>query len=139
MSEPLAHTVIGRVVRDGQDRLWIKVPRLSACQGCGKSDSCATPQMGGGAPSRLPVVGLDVRAGDTVSLSCAGQGVLKAAFLAYGVPALGLVLGALGAALAGGGDFAELLGAALGLGLGLLTTRLAVARGHLPELILNEE
>jgi len=142
MTEATPTTVSGHVVRDGAGRLWIDVPRRSACQTCDKSKGCGMGVLGslsGNGSIRLAADGRAVHVGDQVALTCSSSALLKAAFLAYGLPALGLVFGAVAMALMNFSDGAQVLGAALGLGLGVLTTRQAVARGHLPKLTLNEE
>jgi len=95
--------------------------------------------LGGNGTVRMAAEGHDLVAGQRVALTCASSGLLQAAFLAYGLPALGMVLGAVATAAMEFGDGAQALGAALGLGLGVLITRQAVARGHLAALTLNEE
>ena len=140
MTEPL--TVTGRIELDAQGRTWVAVPRRSACQSCGKSSGCGMSVLGGlagGQKTRLPIAGMDAREGDTVALSCAPGGLLKAAFLAYGLPVLGLVLGAGAAALMNLNDASQMLGAGAGLVAGLLLARLAAKHGRTPTLRLIEE
>lgn len=142
MIDVSATSVFGRVVRDGAGRQWIDVPRRSACQSCGKSSDCGMSILGSlaGDPNlRLPIDGLSVHDGAQVELSCASSGLLRAAFLAYGLPTLGMVGGALAAAALDFGDGVLALSALVGLALGVMTTRLAVARGHMPTLTLIEE
>ncbi|MCR4379346.1 MAG: SoxR reducing system RseC family protein [Rhodospirillales bacterium] len=138
-SEP---TVSGQVMRDGAGRLWLDVPRLSACQSCDKTSTCSMSVLGGLAGSasmRLPVEGVDLHSGDRVTVACSSNGLLKSAFLAYGLPSLGLVVGAAMMAVMNFDDGAQALGAGLGLILGVMITRWAVARGHLPALTYFEE
>lgn len=142
MSDTSHIVATGQVVRDGAGRMWIDVPRRSACQSCGKASGCGMSVLGGlsgNSPLRLSVDGLNRAPGEHVALSCAASGLLKAAFLAYGLTVLGLVAGGVAPALLGLGDGWQALGAALGLGLGILITRWAVARGHIPALTLTEE
>lgn len=135
-------TVYGQVVRDASGRMWVDVPRRSACHSCEKTSGCSMSVLGGlvgGQTTRLPIDGLDMRDGETVQLSCPSEGLLKAAFLAYGLPAFAMVVGALVAATLTVSDLYQALGAAGGLALGVLITRWLVARGHLPTMTLNEE
>ncbi len=135
-------TVSGHVVRDGAGRLWVDVPRRSACQTCAKSKGCGMGVLGGlggNGGVRVAVDAPGLVAGQRVSVTSASSGLLQAAFLAYGLPALGLVVGAVTMAVMNFGDGAQALGAALGLVLGALITRQAVARGHLAAMTLNEE
>lgn len=141
MSEAFS-SVTGRVSVDADGRTWIDVPRRSACQSCGKSSACSVSVLGGltgGQTTRLPVEGLDVREGQSVQLTCTSENLLKAAFLAYGLPALGVVAGGLCAAAAQGGDGLAFLGAALGLGLGVASARWLTTRGHVSEMTIYEE
>lgn len=135
-------TVSGLVLRDGAGRLWLDVPRHSACQSCGKSSSCSMGVLGGLAGSasmRVPIDDENLRAGDQVTVVCSSTGLLKSAFLAYGLPSVGLVLGAAMMAVMNFADGAQALGAGMGLVLGVMTTRWAVAQGHLPTLTYFEE
>lgn len=142
MTDAPSTPVFGRVVRDGAGHQWIDVPRRSACQSCGKSSDCGMSLLGslaGDKSLRLPIAGLSVRDGAQVELSCSSRGLLRAAFLAYGLPSMGVVGGAVVAALLDYGDGVQAMSAFLGLALGVMTTRLAVARGHLPTMTLIEE
>lgn len=133
-------TVTGHVVRDDAGRLWVDVPRRSACQSCGKSSACGMSVLGGLSSAgsiRLNADGL--AEGASVDLACPSSGLLKAAFLAYGLPALGLVGGAVSMAVLEFGDGVQALGAGLGLVLAIILTRRTVARGHLPTLSIYEE
>jgi len=135
-------TVSGQVVRDDAGRLWIDVPRRSACQTCGKSKGCGMGVLGGlggNGAVRMAADTPGLVVGQRVAVTCASSDLLLAAFLAYGLPALGLVVGAVAMAVMNFGDGAQALGAASGLILGVLITRQAVARGHLAAMTLNEE
>lgn len=142
MTEIHPPTVSGHVLRDGAGRFWIDVPRRSACQSCDKTSSCSMSVLGGlvgSATIRLPIQGMDIQVGDRVRLACPSDGLLKAALLAYGLPALGMVVGAVLMSLMNFNDGPQALGAGLGLFLGVMATRWLVARGHLPALTYFEE
>jgi sigma-E factor negative regulatory protein RseC len=135
-------TVSGQVLRDGAGRYWLDVPRRSACQSCGKSSACSMNALGGlvgSANMRLPIEGLGLSSGDRVTVACSTDSLLKSAFLAYGLPSLGLVVGAAIMAMMNFGDGGQALGAGMGLALGVMITRWAVARGFLPALTYFEE
>ena len=127
-------TVTGRVIRDGGN-LYIDVPRRSACQSCGKESGCGMSLLGGLAGNGSMRLSLNDDAADPgaeVVLGCSQDGLLKAAFIAYAPPALGLVLGAVAAALSGLGEGVQALSALGGLALGLMLTRVAAAKTRLP-------
>lgn len=134
--------VSGTVVKDAQGRTWVDVPRRSACQSCGKSSGCSMSVLGGlagGQTTRLSVDGMDLEPGQQVALACPSSGVLKAAVLAYGVPLLGVVGGALIAAAFDFSQGAQMLSAAVGLGVGILVLRRSGRQGGLANLTLIEE
>jgi len=135
-------TVSGRVVAGDDGRLFVDVPRRSACQSCGKESGCGMSVLGALSVSqslRLELQDISVVAGQSVRLSCPQDGLLKAALMAYAPPALGVVMGAVAMALNGFGDGAQVLGALTGLALGLMTTRMLATRSALPKMNILKE
>ena len=142
IKEPVLTTVGGRVIADDDGRLFVDVPRRSACQSCGKESGCGMSVLGGLSVSqsvRLELQDVGVDPGQTVQLSCPQDGLVKAAILAYAPPALGVVAGAVAMALSGFGDGAQAFGALLGLGLGLMTTRMVASHSALPQMYILKE
>ena len=130
-------SVQGRVIKDRDDQLVVEVAKRSACQGCAKETGCTMSALGALNPSQslhIAVSDMDLNVGETVELQCTHDGLVKAAFLAYGPGSLGLVIGASIAALNGFGDGGQALGALLGLSLGLSLTRMGARKGGLPTL-----
>ncbi len=81
--------------------------------------------------------------GETVTVEIEEASLLAAAALAYGIPLLGLVAGAVSARWVGGGELTEVLAAVTGLILGgvvarLLAARTAVARRLTPRVVRDD-
>lgn len=111
-------------LQDGMAEVRLDAP--AACGSCGAQGAC-----GGGRARRVRIaVAPGIGAGDRISLQLSEADLNRSALLAYLLPAAGMLLGAL--FLAPGGDSLAVLGAALGLGLGLVSLRLfgRRARGH---------
>jgi len=104
-------------IRDGIAA--IRVERASACSSCGTRSVCGA----GRADESLVFLPLaaPARCGDHVTVQLASGGLTRAAFLAYLLPAMSTLLGAM--LLAGAGDLAAVAGALAGLGLGLIVLR----------------
>ena len=106
----------------------IRVQPAAACAGCGSRGSCASasasakPQF---VDVRLPAPAVP---GAHVTLSLPESSITLAAVLGYLFPALGLLLGAVIAAVLFTGDLPAVLGAVVGLLAGLLGVRLASGR-----------
>lgn len=120
-----ANVSTGIVTRVEGDHAWVEIGSGSGCGSCKSQGACGSGLLGLAAPSRqhrlLNTIG--ARPGDTVTVSMAQGGVLKAAALAYLLP-LGLgIAGAAGGLWLGGGDGHALVGLALGLGGGWLLLR----------------
>ncbi|MDZ4255827.1 MAG: SoxR reducing system RseC family protein [Sulfuritalea sp.] len=103
-------------LQDGMALVRLDAP--AACGSCGAQGAC------GGARARLfrVAVATGVGAGDRVLLQLPEKNLNRSALLAYLLPAATMLLGAL--LLAVGGDTLAALGAALGLGLGLICLRI---------------
>ncbi len=106
----------------------IQVQPAAACAGCGSRGSCtsasasAKPQF---VDVRLPAPAVP---GAQVTLSLPESSIALAAVLGYLLPAIGLLLGAVIAAVLFTGDLPAVLGAVLGLLAGLLGVRFASGR-----------
>jgi positive regulator of sigma E activity len=100
----------------GMSRLRLAAP--AACGSCGAQAAC------GSGRERLVDVAMppEIGAGDLVSLQLPETDLNRSALLAYLLPAATMLLGAL--LLAAGGDALAALGAALGLGFGLVCLRI---------------
>lgn len=141
MSEQLITVVSGTVVQDDLGRLFVDVPRMSACQSCSKSKGCGTSMLGslGGTKDlRFRLKG-KAEVGDTIRLVCDQDDLVRAAFLAYMPPAVGMVLGGASAALSGSGDGVQALCALGGLCLGLILTRGLSTRDRVPAMQVIKE
>lgn len=124
----------GVVVRLEGDHAWVRAEEAGkACGGCAQRGSCSsfslTKALDGGAAAgsgrllRLPNT-IRARPGDAVVI-CAAQGmVLRAVWLAYGMP---LLLGLLGA-IAGQAWFGQEAAALAGMGAGLVAGFLLARR-----------
>ncbi|WFE68629.1 SoxR reducing system RseC family protein [Thiomicrospira sp. R3] len=90
----------GWVESTDQNHVWVRTQRESACGGCQGQSSCGTSSlakvfaMGSQPLLRLPNL-MEARPGDQVLLELDGSSLIKQAFLAYGLPLLGLFTGAL--------------------------------------------
>ena len=106
----------------------IRLEPAAACAGCGSRGTCAS------ASSSATPQFVDVRAsaatvpGAHVTVSLPESSVALAAVLGYLLPALGLLFGALVAAVFFSGDLPAVLGAVLGLVTGLIVVRIASKR-----------
>ncbi len=114
-------------------RAIVKVRRAEACQACSAKSACMA--LGGKTQDVVLVVDNTVGAspGDSVVLTLSEANFIKASAVLYLVPALGLI----GGALAGSSFYAELglnsdpasiIGSLVGLGLGLLLTKILSGR-----------
>lgn len=80
--------------------VWVRTQRETACGGCQGEATCGTGSlakmfaMGSQPLLKLPN-DLNARPGDLVALELAGGALVQQAFIAYGVPLVGLFAGAL--------------------------------------------
>ena len=132
-TEPECMTARARVRRVEGGR-WLDLailppPRCSGCQG--------TCMWGWKPPSTLRIRDTGRhRPGDFVSVSLQDRHVLHGTLLVHGLPWAGLLLGTVAGVLSVGGDPGALLGAAAGLGLGLLAGRRLQGRWRVrPEVV----
>lgn len=100
------------------------------CSGCGQKSACGLGRLAGAAREnlvRLPACD-GLRAGDAVMLEAEGGALLRAALLGYLVPALSLVIGAVGGDAWLGSDAGAVAGAGAGFLGGLLVVRAGASR-----------
>ena len=111
-----------RVISLDQDMTRLRLDSPGACGGCRAQAAC------GGGGERVIDVALSPQlcAGDRVSLQMPEAELNRSALLAYLLPAASTLLGAL--ALSAGGDALAVLGAASGLGFGLVCLRICARR-----------
>ena len=111
-----------RVVSRDQGMARLRLDAPGACGGCRAQTAC-----GGGREHVIELaVSPQLCAGDRVSLQMPEAALNRSALLAYLLPAACTLLGAL--ALSGGGDALAVLGAASGLGFGLVCLRISARR-----------
>ncbi|MGD8378751.1 MAG: SoxR reducing system RseC family protein [Gammaproteobacteria bacterium] len=118
------------VVRERQgDYAWLECDSQAGCARCAEGRGC-----GGGLFSRLlgdrlrrmrVLNTLDAGVGEYVIVGLEESAVVTGSLVAYGLPLVGLLVGAIGAdaLLAGSNDLAELVGGAAGFGLAWLGGR----------------
>ena len=123
------------VVMDaGDGHAWVEIQRRSACGACAASGGCGTAVLGklwSGRRIRVRAIAEEpLRAGDEVCVGLADGVLLRGALLAYSLPLLLLLAGALlgQMAFAGAGEEPVVLSGALGLGLGFLAVRVLSKR-----------
>lgn len=100
----------------------LRLDTATACGGCRAQATCG----GGGGRVIDVAISPPLAAGDRVSLQMPEAELNRSALLAYLLPAASTLLGAL--ALSGGGDALAVLGAASGLGFGLVCLRISARR-----------
>lgn len=111
---------------DGEDVI-VAVDPLVGCGHCHEPGGCGGASGDGLGLRRTEFRAhnaVDAKPGDTVSVAVPDRGPRVAALLAYGLPVLGLLLGALLASLAGLGDAGSALAAFIGGLLAYLAGRL---------------
>ena len=122
------------VAEAGPGYAWLDIQRQSACGSCHASAGCGTAALAkvwGGKSTRVRAISeLPLQAGDAVIVGLADGVLLRGALLAYLLPVVLLLTGAvLGeSAFAGAGEEPVILLGALGLGLGFLVVRLRSRR-----------
>jgi len=119
-------TSIGRVTELRDAGAWLELEAPSACTTCASGGGCGSIARLG--MRRAPwCVFVDVPAGtqrgDRLVIGLPQACVVQAAAIAYGLPLLAIVGGSLLATALGAGDVGTILGAGIGLGLGLLWAR----------------
>ena len=120
----------GRVVAVSQDAIWIRIVRSSSCGQCGAGDECGTGLIDRWINARMTDIRIrrtdntPVCVGDQAQIGIEDHAVLRASLIGYGLPLLGLLLGAvLGAAVSAGDDAVSMLAGFSGLIAGLVGAR----------------
>ncbi|MCC5857421.1 MAG: SoxR reducing system RseC family protein [Ectothiorhodospiraceae bacterium] len=118
---------IGIVVEVRDDHVVVETQRQSTCGGCSLRPGCGTAlleRMLGARRSRVRALAdLRLKPGDRVSLALSDAALLQASALMYGLPVLGLLLGAMVPALAGSPEWLVTAGGLGGLAAGLVGVR----------------
>jgi sigma-E factor negative regulatory protein RseC len=116
-----------RVLSTSNGVSLVESTEANGCSACSARSACGISGLGKVFDRRrkaVPIPGA-ARPGDELMLGIAESDLLKVGLLAYIVPALLAVLGAVGADLAGTGDLGAALSAFAGGALGLLISRYA--------------
>ncbi len=122
----------GVVVRLEGDYAWVRAEGAGhACGACARKDGCNRADAGSlldGAPAQSARLlrlanTIQARPGDAVVISAADGIVLRAVWLAYGIPLLMSLAGAMGASALTGNEVAPVAGMLFGLFAGYLITR----------------
>ena len=121
------------VTETGRGYVWLDIQRRTACGGCEAGGGCGTATLAklwSGKRLRVRALSeLPLQPGDAVVVGMADGILLRGALLAYLLPVVLLLVGALlgRAAFAAAGEEPVVLSGLLGLGLGFLVVR-ALAR-----------
>ncbi|WP_430459612.1 SoxR reducing system RseC family protein [Thalassolituus sp. LLYu03] len=119
---------IVRIIEVADGGVWVEAVQRSACGSCNARSGCGQHSLSKlGRPMRLWVPGGEgLKAGQDVVLEMPSGSLALSALLLYGLPLLGLIVGAtLGQK---GGDLMSGLGAVAGLSAGFLSAK--VMSGH---------
>lgn len=113
-----------QVVGTGDDGIWVEGVQQSACGACSARAGCGQHTLSKmGKPVRLWVRTNDsFKVGDQVTIMLPSGSLAISALAMYGLPLLGLILGAV-IGFQGGSEPQSLLAGGLGLILGLLAAR----------------
>ncbi|BBP43470.1 SoxR reducing system RseC family protein [Thiosulfativibrio zosterae] len=123
---------IGKVVMADESFIWVKTQRQSGCSGCQSEKGCGTSTLAKlfapESSSPLKILNtLNAKEGQQVMLSLNEADLIKHSFMAYGLPLLGLFVGAFALQLvlkdAVSSDWPAILGGFLGLFAGWGVTR----------------
>lgn len=123
---------VGKVVKVENGFAWVSTQRQTGCSGCQSEKGCGTSTLAKlfALESKTPLKlhnSLNVQVGQQVLLSLDGADLIKHSLMAYGLPLLGLFVGAaaLQWALQGvfNSEFPSVVGGFLGLLGGWLLTR----------------
>lgn len=123
-----------RVAEAGDGYAWVEIQRGPACGNCHVNNGCGTATLAkvwrGRQMRTRAISNLPLRPGDEVIVGLADGVLLRGALLAYLLPLVLMLAGALlgEAAFAGAGEEPVILLGALGLGLGFLAVRVSSRR-----------
>ncbi len=129
-----------RVISSRNGKLLVESTEQSGCGGCGSRSVCGVSGLakyfaGGRKPVAISC-SAEVRAGDELQLHMSEGDLLRAGVMAYLLPSVFALLGAGTAAACGLGDGGAAMGAAAGVGMGLLLGRVT---GWLPRMRVRKE
>ena len=112
----------------------VEVAASAGCARCASGKGCGAGILGGSEKTRcidaLIAQGLEVRAGDRVSIQLAPANLMRAALLVYGLPLTGAIVASAAAWLLGTGDSGAVAMALFGAGLGMLLGRLRLRKAR---------
>ncbi|RTL54338.1 MAG: hypothetical protein EKK46_08310 [Rhodocyclaceae bacterium] len=116
----------GRIVAVHDGRVDVELAQTTACTACNAKRTCASSKENSHQAGRTQIVTMDAplyaRAGDEVTVTVSTRGFHIGVLLAYLLPTMTTIFGAL--IFAPGGDVASAAGLLGGLVLGLLLVRL---------------
>lgn len=131
-------TETGRVVAVEADGLWVETIRRSTCGSCAAQKGCGHAMLdrrSNGRRGHIRVIPAtreipQYRVDDQVLIGIPAEIILRGSFIAYGLPLIGMLAGALAAVgwLPGNGDLLAVCGASIGLLLGFSLVGLHGAR-----------
>lgn len=117
----------GRVLGVDGGHALVQAAAKGGCSACSAASGCGVSKLGKLVRTRPQAWRientLDARPGDEVVLGIADEALLQAAVIAYGLPVLGLVAGAVASPALGSGPLSAVLASAAGLAAGLLLAR----------------
>jgi sigma-E factor negative regulatory protein RseC len=129
-----------RVVAAENGTAMVEPTMQSSCGGCGSRSVCGVSGLGkyfsGNRKAIAVKCDANVRAGDELQLSMEEGDMLKAGLLAYLLPSVLALVGAVVATAYGLGDVGAVLGAAVGVAIGLLIGRIT---GWVPTMSVKEK
>ncbi len=125
-----------RVVSADNGTVMVEASAQSGCGGCGSRSVCGVSGLGKYFSGNRKAIEVkcdsNVRAGDELQLSMDEGDMLKAGLLAYLLPSVLALVGAVVATAYGMGDVGAVLGAATGVAVGLLIGRIT---GWVPTMV----
>ena len=124
-----------RVVSIASGKVWVEASSQQGCAACHSQASCSVSGLGkffGRNKPPVPVAcDLAVQPGDSLVLSLAESDLLRAGLLAYLLPTVLSVLGAITASLSGLGDAAAVAAMLAGFAAGLFIARAFARAPHI--------
>jgi sigma-E factor negative regulatory protein RseC len=118
-----------RVVSIASGKVWVEATSQQGCAACQSRSSCSVSGLGKFFSRNKPPVAvpcdLAVQPGDSLVLSVAESDLLRAGLLAYLLPTVLSVLGAIAATLSGFGDAAAVAAMLAGFAAGMVIARVS--------------